>query len=374
MSSSPGSEHSALSPRRRASARPSSLGRLVLSREALLDRGVTSRRLASSEFTRVFPGFYTLTEVPAGVRQMCHVLQTQVLPGVVLSHTTAAALMGIALPASADGGIAFHLPRVQPGRIDSRTGAAVPRNPLQPPLHVRVPAPHHPAAGPRVRVHRGTPELRLQHDGFLVSHPLEVLWELAGLLGHSDLVAAVDSILSPRARQLGGGRHLLTRAAIREHVAAAPAGRRGSRALRRALSDAREGVESPAETYARLLIVAAGFPEPTVNLPVLDVLSGKIRRIDGAYEAQRVGIEFDGDVHRTGRSVWREDEKRRDGLAASGWLLRRMTGADLVHPDEFLTRLHRSCTERGVPVPPVGSWRGRVLLEGAMDYSGRMAR
>ncbi|MCL6422444.1 hypothetical protein Bequi_03435 [Brachybacterium sp. JHP9] len=111
-----------------------------------------------------------------------------------------------------------------------------------------------------------------------------------------------------------------------------------------------------------------------MNLPVLDVLSGKIRRIDGAYEAQRVGIEFDGDVHRTGRSVWREDEKRRDGLAASGWLLRRMTGADLVHPDEFLTRLHRSCTERGVPVPPVGSWRGRVLLEGAMDYSGRMAR
>lgn len=302
---------------------------------------------------------------------MCAVLQEKVLPGSVLSHSTAAALLGIALPASLDGGIAFHLPRAAAVRSDGEYSTPMVRSSLQPRLHARVLPHRHRTAGRRAVVHQALPAPRAVVDGLVVSHPAEVLFELATILGHSDLVAAVDSILGPRWRGRAAVHSAPSRETLREYAHAAPPGRRGTRALLRAIDDAREGVESPAETYTRLLVVAAGFPEPTVNLPVADEISGIVRRIDGAYEPQRLGIEFDGDVHRVGRRAWLEDERRRDGLAASGWLLRRLTGADLVHPDDFLMRLHRGCLERGVPAPLMGSWRGKVLLEGAMDYPGR---
>lgn len=78
----------------------------------------------------------------------------------------------------------------------------------------------------------------------------------------------------------------------------------------------------------RLIVVAAGFPEPEPNVAQFDPVARRMRHIDGGCRAQLVGLEYDGDIHRTLCGQWREDEARRDGPAAAGWVLRRMTGRD----------------------------------------------
>ncbi|GAB2540447.1 hypothetical protein GCM10027268_12690 [Brachybacterium huguangmaarense] len=336
----------------------------MLSRGALIGLGISSRRVSGPEFVAVLPGFHSPAAALPTVCEICGVLQRDVLPGAVLSHTTAAALLGIALPMSIDGGVALHLPAPAPavatgGALAARFPAVGVR------IHVRDDADRHRSAGGRVTVHRAGRRGRVRAGRLVASAPVVVLEELAALLGHADLVAAVDSVVGPGFAVPG-----ITLEQIGAEVAA-PARVRFRRRLLAAVADARPGVESPAETYMRLLVTAAGFPEPAVNVSVRESLSGRVRRIDGAYVEARIGIEYDGDVHRVVRDRWREDEARRDGLAADGWILRRLTGADLRDPDAFLTRLHRACVERGVPVPEIGSWRGRVLLPGASELSPR---
>ncbi len=195
----------------------------------------------------------------------------------------------------------------------------------------------------------------------LAAHPLEVLCELSSELGHADLVAAVDSVIAPGFIVLG-----ITVEQILAHVRGRPTLHHRAELLA-AVGDARAGAESSGETFMRLIVIAAGCPEPEPNVAQFDPVARRMRRIDGGYRAQLVGLD-DGDIHRTLRGQWREDEARRDGLAAVGWVLRRMTGRDLNEPDDFLCRLHGACVERGVRVPRLGSWRGRPLLVGAADH------
>src|SRR5699024_7820432 len=75
------------------------------SRRQWLESGVSSRRLAGPQMVTVFPGYQTSAEHPATINAMCHVLQNRVQPGAVISHTTAAALLGLALPGWVDGKI-----------------------------------------------------------------------------------------------------------------------------------------------------------------------------------------------------------------------------------------------------------------------------
>ena len=72
-----------------------------------------------------------------------------------------------------------------------------------------------------------------------MSHPVEVLCELAGMLGHADLVAAIDSTMSPSFALAG-----MTAERIRAH-AETKGGFRHRRRLLSALADARPGVRSP---------------------------------------------------------------------------------------------------------------------------------
>lgn len=340
----------------------------ILRREELRARGISSARLAGPEFAVVFPGFLTPRDHPASVRQICQVLQTDVLPRSCLTHATAAALWGIPVPLQLDGGVSIHLPHLaRPQRGRPTWDDRFP--PLGVTLHCRDEIGTHRGAGPRVRVHRSAPWGPIARLGELrMSAPFEVLCELATLLGHADLVAAVDGVLGPDFA-LGG----ITKEDIRSHVERRPRFR-GRVRLLRAVTDARMRVESPGETFMRLIVTNAGFPEFECNAPVRDALNRMGRRLDGAYRTAGIGLEFDGEGHRAEPGQARADEARRDGLAAEGWVLRRWTADDLRDPDAALVRLHCAGVERGLPVPPMGSWRGRVLLEGAADYSrGRAA-
>ena len=328
------------------------------------------RRLAGEEFTRVFPGYLTPTAAPATFNALCHVLQHRVIPGAVLSHTTAAVLLGIPLPYWIDDGVGLLSTASAGAELPQSTIPSVrspevwATDPLRrfPPLHCRVSTTSRVSAGSGVRVHRGSAEPDTMRIGRLtVAHPLDVLVDLAPMLAERDLVVAVDAVIGPRDPRTRIGQLLSADRWTADDIhtlLARRAGRRGISRLRRALERARPGVESPGETLTRLLLVDAGFPEPVVNLTVTDPITGGERRIDLAYPDLRLACEYDGDVHRVERGRWRADESRRANLAAAGWHLCRLTGGDLRRPGGFLERMRIAMTRAGAAVPSSTAWRG----------------
>ena len=350
----------------------------LLSRADWIARGVSTHRLSGPDLTRIFPGVYTPTAQPASLTAMCHRLQRHVLPGCVISHSTAAALHGLPLPWWFDGGIGLlgestrrtTQGRITPSRLpeaspDARRGealhqpAASPRaasssfEPTSawtpPPLHCIVPPGGSHSGGPGVCVHRSHPGQTVSIEGLVVSHPVEVLRQLGTALPLDDLVAVADHLLG-EASPVPDMPPVDMREILRREQ------RHGSPAARNALVLARPRVASPGETRLRLLITRAGFPEPTPDIVVPDPdAPGHVRRIDLGYAHLLIGIEYQGEYHRTGRDQWRADERRRDTLAAVGWDLRYATAADIARPQRFLSALPRR--SRGTPCIELG-WLG----------------
>ena len=201
-----------------------------------------------------------------------------------------------------------------------------------------------------------------------LSSPSEVLRELATMMPLWDVVAAADAVLGPTARCPAESIE-----SLRSSVSGARR-RRGTPRTLEALRLARTRVRSPGETIFRLLLEAAGFPEPTLNHPVPDPGTGGTRMIDLAWEEIGFGLEYDGDGHRLTKGQWRDDEERRDELASRGWTLSRANGKDLHRPLRILLRLRRTMAERGLCVPDEQRIR-RVVAEVAQrGLSMRIAR
>ncbi|MBM7465584.1 endonuclease domain-containing protein [Microbacterium esteraromaticum] len=120
---------------------------------------------------------------------------------------------------------------------------------------------------------------------------------------------------------------------------------RGCVAVRDALPLARAGVESPKESETRLLLLAAGLPEPWVQYRELD--GGRlVARIDLAYPEWKVAIEYEGDGHRADREQWRRDIQRQRELEGRGWIVIRLTQADLGHPGAVVDRIRHAIASR----------------------------
>lgn len=96
-------------------------------------------------------------------------------------------------------------------------------------------------------------------------------------------------------------------------------GARGVRRLRTALELIDGGAQSPRETWLRLLFVDAGLPRPTSQLAVHNGDHHPLARLDLGWERFKVGVEYDGDVHRTSRPVYVKDRSRRTMLGDLGW-------------------------------------------------------
>lgn len=343
----------------------------LLTRDDWIARGMSTRRLTGPDLTRVYPRFHTPTAAPATLNALCHALQTSVLPGAAISHSTAAALFGWPLPwwwerglgllvesgRRAGGGLI--VPSTAPSAVGAGDAELRPTAWRPPPLHCCVQPGGRHGAGPHVTVHRMRADLTVRWSGLLVCHPLEVLCQIAPMLDADDLVVIIDHLLGPGSllpdvtpESLAGG-------------LAERRGRRGVAAVRAALDEARCGVESPGETRTRLLLLRAGFPEPVMNHRVTDPdRAGRSRRIDLAYPGLLIGVEYQGDLHRTSRAAWRDDEARRDSLASVGWVLRYVTADDIERPARFLSALRRSFLAAGGAAPPAENWsgeRGREL-------------
>lgn len=244
--------------------------------------------------------------------------RTLLLPGQFISHTSAALLWGLPLPA----------------RISHET------------VHVTSQGQQNPMRRPGVQGHRSAPELAVvrQRWGMPTSSPATTWIECGSLLRLEDLVALGDAIVSSSTCRTSV--EDLRRELDRRR------GCRGGKRLRVALDLVRAGSGSPKETQLRLIIVRAGFPEPSLQVTIRNDRGQFVGRVDMAYPQHRLVIEYEGDRHRTDDRQWGKDIRRYRELDRLGWFVLRVTKRDL---DEHLAETLEVLAER------LGLRPGRVL-------------
>ncbi|KAA0082829.1 DUF559 domain-containing protein [Mycolicibacterium sp. P9-64] len=129
------------------------------------------------------------------------------------------------------------------------------------------------------------------------------------------------------------------------------AGARGIIQLRNAISLADGGAESPQETRTRLLLVAAGLPQPTTQIEVHDDDGYFVARVDMGWRQYKVGVEYDGAQHWTDASQRSRDIDRIAELNAMRWTIVRVSSEMLRHrPATVVTRVRTALRERGLVV------------------------
>jgi hypothetical protein len=121
-------------------------------------------------------------------------------------------------------------------------------------------------------------------------------------------------------------------------------GTRGTRRLRDVLPLVDGGAASPKETWLRLLLVDAGLPAPSTQIPVVDGWTS-IAMLDMGWEGFRVAAEYDGDQHRTDRRQYVRDIERQRKLERMGWILVRVIAED--SPKDIIERVRRALIRRG---------------------------
>ncbi|MBU8822714.1 hypothetical protein [Mycolicibacterium goodii] len=128
-------------------------------------------------------------------------------------------------------------------------------------------------------------------------------------------------------------------------------GARGIRQLRELLPLVDGGAESPRETRTRLLLLDAGFPRPTTQIPAVDARGRLVRMLDMGWEESMVAVEYDGDQHRTDRARYVKDIRAWPRLRDLGWDVIRVIKED--RDGDVLQRVHRALVARG--------WNGKLL-------------
>ncbi len=94
----------------------------------------------------------------------------------------------------------------------------------------------------------------------------------------------------------------------------------------------------------RLLLVDAGFPKPTTQIPVYDGWE-LIGVLDMGWEDFKVAAEYDGDQHRTNRGQYVKDLRRIPKIERLGWLHTRVIAED--YEDDVIDRVYRAMVSRG---------------------------
>jgi hypothetical protein len=129
-------------------------------------------------------------------------------------------------------------------------------------------------------------------------------------------------------------------------VAGAHPGSPGLRKLEAALDLMDPGAESPRESYLRLLLIDAGLPRPQTQIPVFGVDGIPVAYLDLGWEDWMVGVEYDGDQHRTDRRQYVKDVRRLEMLNRTGWIVVRVVAED--RPASIISRVRAAMAESGV--------------------------
>lgn len=319
---------------------PELLDRPFTTAEAL-ELGVSDRVLRGDRFRSPFFGVHLHCDLPRTTIR-CAALALVLPCDAAFSHATAAALCELPLP------------------------DALARQGL---LHVSVPAGTSVPHGQGVVGHEAV-DLRLTCRvtpwRLPVVHPWRTWCDLVPLLRDDEAIVLGDAVVGRR------GRHRL------ERVITGRAGERGVVRMRRLFELVREGVDSPMETRTRLLVVRAGLPEPECGKDVYaDDGYGWLARPDLCWPDLKVAVEYDGDLHRTGRSGGATTSPARRGWrttdGASSWSPRTTS---------VCGRSRRSCASAvpsssaaGVPRPgDHGQMAHRCPADGRFGHDHRARR
>lgn len=256
--------------------------------------GVSAKQLRHSSLDRPFRGVRSTGQDLTRLDVLCKAYAVKMLPTHVFSHVTAARLMDLPLPTRLEQQDELHVSATAPGRAPQVRGVIG-------------------------HQHSGAPGSVMVHRGLRLTAP-EFTWaSLASVLELDDLIALGDSLVS--------GDHPWS-AIDRLRAAIAP-GIRGATKLKAAVPLVRTGVRSRPETHLRLGIVRAGFPEPLVAHPVWVPALRQVVHPDLSWPNWRVGLEYEGDGHRTDRWQFRHDIRRVEGLVDIEWSLSRFTADDV---------------------------------------------
>ncbi len=190
------------------------------------------------------------------------------------------------------------------------------------------------------------PGSRLRSADGLVVHrrngaPLVIVGERRATSAAWTAVEVARSLRRPRAlatldaalRSGNCSRPELWRAVVEQ------AGRRGIVAVRDLIPLADGLAESPMESEARLAMLDAGLPIPTLQFEIIDG-DGQLRRLDFAWPDQRVAVEYDGVDWHSGADAMRRDRKRAAALLDVGWVVVAIVFEDVRYRSwEFVSRV-----------------------------------
>jgi very-short-patch-repair endonuclease len=280
-----------------------------LGSHAIAEGSVTKTDLRSPLFTRLFHNVYVASTVPVTHVLRCKAAALLAPDGAVLTGCSAAAVRGVelvgahdpvefVLPESLLFGLqnGVHIRRTSRGHIDS-----------EPWQEVRL------ASSPRLvldiltntKLHRSLPRVVGYLDALLRA-------------GEVDAPALEDYLKNRRDNGIV----------------------RAKRAIR--LADPRS--ESIPESELRVWLTVAGL-KPDLQVPVFDERRGFVGRLDLAFPAQKLAVEYDGDWHREGDQP-QHDEARRRAICALGWRFIVVTKAELYEKPKAVVASVRAALSR----------------------------
>lgn len=288
-------------PNRRAGARLTGPATRAIAQAA----GVTAKQLRHRDVVRLSRDTYLPSFAASDVRARIAAVLLTAPEGAVVSHATAAALFGVAIPLVKDD-LRVHLTVATGSAVRARADRVIHRMPLSPDEIVR----------------RGA---------FQVTDPARTWRDLATVLQPPALLAVADQCLDGLCAQADLERQLSRRATGR-----------GSARARAVLPLADRRAESPMESVLRWLLMEAGVRRPVLQHVIHDASGRFVARADFAWPDKKVIVEFDGDVHRD-RSVFVKDLRRQNALIAEGWTVLRFSSADVLgRPEEIVAEISRA--------------------------------
>lgn len=126
--------------------------------------------------------------------------------------------------------------------------------------------------------------------------------------------------------------------------------------------------ESPGESLLRVVLTQQGLPRPELQIEVTDATGRFVGRVDLGYLDQGVLIEFDGKIKYTALRAPGQDltdavlaeKAREERLTELGWLVVRVTWADLSRPEQLAGRI-RSARQARRRLVRAGGIRGSAV-------------
>jgi very-short-patch-repair endonuclease len=111
-----------------------------------------------------------------------------------------------------------------------------------------------------------------------------------------------------------------------------------------------------------MVIVLAGLPRPSVQVSIHDRWGRFVGRPDLYYEQHRLGIEYDGGLH---RNAMTDDNRRQNRLLKEDVRLLRFTGADVLGQPASIVMQVRAILADGPATAGAHGFRSRVKAASA---------